>query len=70
MDTPVLWSVGEIAEKTSEPLHRVTYAINSRSIEPTLIAGGRRLFDAGAVELIKHALSMIQLRKEVRDADL
>ena len=43
MDTRVFWSVGEMAEQTSEPLHRVTYAISSRSIEPTSVVGGRRL---------------------------
>ena len=66
MDTRVFWSVGEMAEQTSEPLHRVTSAISSRSIEPTLVVGGRRLYDAVAMARIRQILKGIDQRKGAR----
>ena len=60
---PKLDTSGRIAAKLGVPLHRVTYIISSRGIEPVARAGRLRLYDRGAVALIRHELNAIDARR-------
>jgi hypothetical protein len=45
MPTPqLLLTVGELARRLGEPLHRIEYVINSRNIEPVGWPGNARVF--------------------------
>jgi hypothetical protein len=49
-------TVGEIARRLNEPLHRVEYVIRSRNIKPSALAGNCRVFGEEAVQLIEQEL--------------
>lgn len=51
-----LLTVGEIAERHSQPVHRVEYVIRARNIVPIAWAGNARVFSANAAEQIAEAL--------------
>ena len=57
-DKPVtqLLTVGEIAARLGQPIHRVQYAIKSREIQPAAMAGRLRIFDTNAMHLICDAI--------------
>jgi hypothetical protein len=59
-----LATVGEIARRIDEPLHRIEYVIRSRGIRPAAVAGNVRVFDEAAVERIAAALRGIERRRE------
>ena len=50
-----LITVGQIAQQTGLPIHRVEYLIASRKIKPIARAGHLRIFDERAVEQIRQA---------------
>src|ERR1700730_4638958 len=52
-------TVGEIARRLNEPLHRVEYVIRSRNIKPSAFAGNCRVFGEEAVQLIGQELQCI-----------
>ena len=56
---PSLPTIGEIARRTGEPLHRVEYIIRSRNIQPTGRAGNLRVFTEADVEHIASELRRI-----------
>jgi hypothetical protein len=57
-------TVGAIARGLNRPLHRVEYAIRSRGIVPSALAGHARVFDADGVEQIAAALNEIDNRRK------
>ncbi len=57
-------TIGQIARRLDEPLHRVEYAIKSRAITPNGIAGIVRLFREDDIDRIADALREIDARRE------
>jgi hypothetical protein len=57
-------TVGLIARRLNEPLHRVEYAIKSRNIKPVAIGGNARIFDEQDVERIAAALLEMDVRRD------
>ena len=57
--TPTLPTIGVIAQKLGEPLHRVEYVIKSRGIKPVGFAGNARIFSDAAVDRISSELQRI-----------
>lgn len=56
-------TLGRIAEKVNQPLHRVAYIIRTRPhIKHVAKAGRTRLFDEAAVAQIRHELNAIDAR--------
>ena len=63
--TPQLLTVGRIAEELGEPIHRVTYILQTRShIVAVARAGVIRLYDGDAIALIRLELSEIDAKRE------
>jgi len=52
----VALTIGAIARDLGEPVHRVQYAIKTRSIQPEAIAGNLRIFPLEAVEHVAEIL--------------
>ena len=72
--TPLEPTVGEIACRVGEPIHRVEYIIRPRGITPSAWAGNARVFSAEAVQRIEQELRFIQAsrsasRERQRDTD-
>jgi len=61
--TPVP-TVGEIARRLGESLHRIEYVIRSRNIQPAGRAGHVRIFDELDVAQIADELRLIDARQE------
>jgi hypothetical protein len=53
-------TIGEIARRLGEPIHRVEYAIRSRGIRPSGWAGNARVFPQDSVNEIAAVLHHIQ----------
>jgi len=58
-------TVGEIARRLGEPVHRVEYLIRSRGIRPSGIAGHARVFGEEDVKRIAGELERIDREREV-----
>jgi hypothetical protein len=56
-------TVGEIARRLNEPLHRIEYVIRSRGIQPARIAGNVRIFSEDHVARITAELRQIDGKK-------
>ena len=56
-------TVGEIARRTGQPVHRVEYVIRTRNIKPRGLAGNARVFDDADVERIASELRRIEREK-------
>jgi hypothetical protein len=52
-------TVGEIARRLGQPIHRIEYIIRSRRIEPCGRAGNSRVFSEDSVAAIAAALAAI-----------
>ena len=63
--TKPLPTVGEIARRLSEPIHRVEYVIRSRGILPESKAGSARVFSETAICRIASELRRMDADKEV-----
>ena len=63
MTAEKLLTIGLIAERLAEPVHRIRYVIATRQIEPTAKAGNARVFDQDSVESIRKYLTQIAVRK-------
>lgn len=61
--TPVP-TVGEIARRLGESLHRIEYVIRSRNIQPASRAGHVRIFAEADVSQIADELRQIDARQE------
>ncbi|MCU0918697.1 MAG: hypothetical protein MUC88_29690 [Planctomycetes bacterium] len=57
-------TVGEIARRLGEPVHRVEYVIRSREIQPLSLAGNARVFAEGDVDRICSELRQIDEGKD------
>lgn len=66
---PSMPTIGEIARRLSEPVHRVEYVIRARRIRPCGWAGNARVFPEDAVEAIAAELRRIDATK-TRDHEL
>lgn len=61
--TPTLPTIGEIARRLGESIHRIGYVIRARHIRPTGWAGNARVFAEEAVEAIAKELHHIDVVK-------
>lgn len=61
---PVVPTVGEIARRIGQPLHRVEYVIRARGILPAGRAGNARVFTEADVVRIESELQRIARDKE------
>ncbi len=66
--TTTLPTVGEIARRLGESLHRIEYVIRSRNIQPASRAGHVRIFAEADVVHIADELRLIDARQEDEDA--
>ena len=67
---PRLRTPGVIADELGEPLSRVLYVLRTRNhIKPTALAGRLRLYDRGAVAMIRHELHAIDARRSGQEVD-
>lgn len=60
---PAMTTVGEIARRLGEPVHRIEYVIRARRIRPTGRAGSARVFPEDAVKAIALELQRISANK-------
>jgi hypothetical protein len=67
--TTAVPTVGEIARRLGEALHRVEYVIRSRSIQPVGRAGHVRVFNETDVAFIADELRQIAARKQIATTD-
>lgn len=58
-------TLGQIAEKLGQPLHKIGYAIKSRRLECDGRAGRLRMYGPDKVRLIAQALENMKLRAEL-----
>ena len=56
-------TVGEIARRLSEPVHRVEYIISARRVQPAGWAGNARVFSEADVDRIAGELRRIDAEK-------
>jgi hypothetical protein len=59
-----IFTIGQIASRLNEPLHRVEYAVKSRGIEPCAVAGNARIFEEDAIDHVAAALRDIDAKRE------
>jgi hypothetical protein len=59
-----LLTVGVIADRLSEPIHRIEYILRSRNVRPAGIAGTARVYDEEAIARIAEELRRIDARKD------
>ncbi|MFH1924152.1 MAG: MerR family transcriptional regulator [Planctomycetota bacterium] len=59
VSAPPVPTIGEIARRLGEPVHRVEYVIRSRNIPPVATAGNARIFSEAAVDRIASELRRI-----------
>jgi hypothetical protein len=52
-------TIGEIARRLGEPVHRIEYVLRTRDIRPSGIAGNCRVYDEQAIRLIHQELQRI-----------
>ncbi len=60
----IILTVGQIARRLNEPLHRIEYAIKSRNIQPVAIAGNARVFESEDLDRISAALREMDSRRD------
>lgn len=59
VQTAVVPTVGEIARRLGEPIHRIEYIIRARNIAPIVRAGNVRVFSDANVDRIASELRRI-----------
>lgn len=64
---PELFSIGEVAARFGVSRDQAVYAVHAHRIEPTMVAGGRRLYDEATAEQIRSALRRIQANRQRRE---
>jgi hypothetical protein len=57
-------TVGEIARRLGEPVHRIEYVLRTRNIRPSGIAGNCRVYADEDIERIAAELQHIDTRKD------
>ncbi|NOT02119.1 MAG: MerR family transcriptional regulator [Phycisphaerales bacterium] len=63
VQTAVVPTVGEIARRLGEPIHRIEYIIRARDIAPIVRAGNVRVFSDADVDRIASELHRIDTEK-------
>ena len=67
---PLMPTIGEIARRLGQPIHRVQYVVRARRIRPRNWAGNARVFDHKTVDVIADELRRIEaLSSADRDQD-
>ena len=61
---PLVPTVGQIARRLKEPLHRIEYVIRTRDIQPVSRAGNVRVFSDADVTYIASELRRIDSERE------
>jgi len=61
-----MFTVGELARRAGVPVHRVTYVIETRGIEPIGRAGQARVFSQAAADQVLHELQQISRSRPQR----
>jgi hypothetical protein len=64
MPTETLLTIGEIARRLGQELHRIEYVIRSRNIQPASWAGHARVFREADLGRIASELRRIQTERE------
>jgi hypothetical protein len=59
-----LLTVGVIAERLGQPIHRIEYILRTRSIRPAGVAGNSRVYSEGDIERIAEELRQIDAQKD------
>lgn len=59
VSAPTMPTIGEIARRLGQPIHRIEYVIRARHIRPCGWAGNARVFPEDAVEAIAAELRRI-----------
>jgi DNA-binding transcriptional MerR regulator len=62
-------TVGEIARRLNEPVHRIEYVLRTRNIKPTGLAGNARVYTDDDVERIADELARMNQERDRREAD-
>ena len=62
--TEAMPTIGEIARRLGEPIHRVAYVIRSRNIAPAATAGNSRVFTEADVSHIAGEIRHINAERE------
>jgi DNA-binding transcriptional MerR regulator len=62
-NTSCLPTIGTIADRLGEPVHRIEYVIRSRNIQPSGRAGNVRVFTEGDIERVASELRRIEAGK-------
>jgi hypothetical protein len=57
-------TVGEIARRLDEPIHRIEYVLRTRNIHPKGLAGNCRVYTEEDVQQIAAELQHIDARKD------
>jgi len=57
-------TVGEIAARLGQPVHRIEYVIDSRGLRPTAWAGHARIFSESDLHYIASVLRRIDAERE------
>jgi hypothetical protein len=57
-------TVGVIAERLGEPLHRIEYVLRTRAVKPIGMAGNSRVYDDDALDQIREELRRIDAQKD------
>jgi hypothetical protein len=63
ISAPIMTTIGEIARRLGEPIHRIVYVIRARRICPSGWAGNARVFPEEAVDAIALELQRIDAAK-------
>ena len=66
-EQPKLFSIGEVAKTAGVARDQAVYAAQAYRIEPTVVAGNRRLYDEHAADRIRSALLRIQANRHRRE---
>ena len=61
-----LYSIGELARRLGVHRDQATYAAQAYGIDPTMVAGGRRLYDDRALERIRSAVRRVRENQQTR----
>jgi len=65
MTTEAMPTLGEIARRLGQPVHRIAYVIRSRGITPAATAGNARVFTEADVDHISSELRRIDQERGV-----
>ena len=63
ISTPTMTTIGAIARRLGQPLHRVQYVVRTRQIRPCGRAGNVRVFPEETIEAVDAELQRIDERQ-------